>query len=204
MRSTGPRWVGRRGWAVSLALLGVLAASLFTVGLVRAQPAKPKHYISPEERFLDILAPDKRAVAERWLQQRAAAEAQAVLRPTAVVKGPPAPPAPGSLPERPRGIIAESQAPLSSEDVKVDNQWQDQMGGEWVHAYAGVAAHDPTQGVVVVLAKSGGGTYPTPSRSGSVHFTSANATVNATRLTLEATTGATFVFDVTTRAFVSP
>ena len=81
------------------------------------------------------------------------------------------------------------------------NYWVGLVGDQWVYVYAGYQDADPTQGGVVVKwhGSPPGDFIPTPVAAGSVKIVSAQGTV----LTLLATDGTTFLFDVRSGDFVS-
>ena len=113
-------------------------------------------------------------------------------------------PTPAPDQARPRGIIEEVQGPFSSQEITVENAWQEQVNGQWVQVYAGALASDPAQGVVIVLAQTSAGItgsrHPTPVKAGAVRLVRADGL----RLTLVAASGATSYFDAAARQFVPP
>jgi hypothetical protein len=154
----------------------------------------------------DRLPPEKQATLQR--EAEALAAAQAGLRPAKdVTKLPEArPDEPRLLPlqRTPAGagtIVESGLAPFGSGFV-VENRWYEQRGAEQLIVYAGGSRADPSQGVLAVALTTsrGGGFYPTPTKAGSVHVVAAVGE----RLTLISKNGATFVFDIPTRSFVTP
>jgi len=132
---------------------------------------------------------------------RAAPQADAAAKPSGLR---PAGPTPAPDLARPRGIVEEVQGPFSSQEITVENAWQEQVNGQWVQVYAGALASDPAQGVVIVLAQTSegmsGSRHPTPVKAGAVRLVSADGL----RLTLVAASGATIYFDAAARQFVPP
>ncbi len=155
--------------------------------------------------------PEKRALLEA--QDRAIATAQAGPKPPKdprdskgnVPQAAPPPPRPGSQPRRLAGagtIIETGLAPFPAQQFFGQNRWVETKGGNDVVVYAGADGEDPSQGVVVVQvtrnhAGIDGGAFPTPRKAGAVRVTGAQGEV----LTLTATDGTTFTFDVASRRF---
>ena len=92
----------------------------------------------------------------------------------------------------------------------ITSMWYEESGNQRIIVYAGALRDEPgvttaaSQGVVIVQLEtldhamlSGGGTFPTPIKSGAVTIVSARGE----RLTLQSVNSATFYFDVPTRQF---
>ncbi|MBI4497919.1 MAG: hypothetical protein HY689_08490 [Chloroflexi bacterium] len=177
----------RTVWAL-LTVLTVAVLAVFSLPLTQVTAFPPDTSLPPE----------KQALEERYARDRATAR----QTPKDHQQGPP-PQTPGQRPLRPRGLIEHGQAPFSSQDVVVRNQWQDEVNGAWVHVYAGALAGDPEQGMVVVVTESADGMlgtahrYPTPNQSGAVRIVKAEGTT----LVLVAPGGPPFTFDVQSGTF---
>ena len=110
---------------------------------------------------------------------------------------PPASPTPGWQ----RGIIEDDESPSSAFAIR--NRWVGTIDGDDVAVFAGAAASDATQGVVVVQRLSADGSaspprgFDTPTKDGAVHVTA----VRGSRVTVVAEDGATFTFDLSTMRF---
>ncbi|MDP9253053.1 MAG: hypothetical protein M3O80_08605, partial [Chloroflexota bacterium] len=110
----------------------------------------------------------------------------------------------------PGGIFESAQAPFPPALYRIQNQWQGQIGSEYVQVFAGAKGSDSEQGVIVVLTTSvtdltdhsrqTGGLYLTPGRFGNVHISAATGT----ELTLATPDGKTFRFDVASRLLAMP
>lgn len=108
----------------------------------------------------------------------------------------------------PSGIFERSQAPFSATLYQITNQWQGQIGSEFVRVYAGAKTADPTQGIIVVLTTSTvdladhtrqtGGLFLTPDKLGALRIVSANGP----QLTLVTPGGRQFMFDAAARTLV--
>jgi hypothetical protein len=105
-------------------------------------------------------------------------------------------PAPISPPAR--GIIQSGQAPFPASSYTFVNQWQAQVGQQWVQVYAGMLTADPSQGVVVVRrstldwsASEPPQVLRAPLRSGALQITGAGGT----RLSLQSSQGIRYTLD---------
>jgi hypothetical protein len=143
---------------------------------------------------------EKRDLIERSEKLRADALASPIPGPFA--KG--GPPVKAATPEPwPEGIFETGQAPFPS---SLYHQWQANLREAHVQVYAGSEADDASQGVVVVRVTSldlktfTSDAYRTPIKAGSVRIVGAEGE----RLTLAATGGTKFLFDVALRHFLSP
>lgn len=95
--------------------------------------------------------------------------------------------------EVPRGISDWLQPPFSTQDVAVTNQWNDQVDGVWLTAYAGALGQDPEQGVIIAVDAQGNYTrYLLGAGSGAAQFAAAEGAL----VTVETTGGATFTLDM--------
>ena len=152
----------------------------------------------------------KRAALQQEAQ--AVATAQAAPRPAKNAAKPVTAPTPqpaalrAHMPRVPAGagFLVETQlAPFPSSVFAAENAWFERNGDEVVVVYAGVDTQDPAQGRVRVHVTSPagetGGSYATPTKSGSVRITAAVGE----RLTLTSRSGAVFYFDVPTRTFIA-
>jgi hypothetical protein len=163
-------------------------------------------------KFAD-LPPEKRTLLEAWYRQ---AEQDRRSPPPKNPATPPPTPAPTpaggpiTLPQRPAGagIIVESgQAPLPGSLYAIENSWHKPEDGGFIQVFAGAEREDPAQGIVAVVVATGNGQPPpplevhrTPAKAGAVRVVDADGE----RLTLRTSSGATFIFDVPARRFVSP
>jgi len=133
---------------------------------------------------------------------RRATEIAAPPKVAPAIKGPPAESTkPTSTPAT--GILDVQISPFSAHDAIITNRWQGTVGGVFVVVYAGRITQTPDQGLVAVSLGEPGQRnfslqqYPTPTKSGAVHITSANGSL----LTLVSEKGQMFVFDVGARLF---
>lgn len=93
----------------------------------------------------------------------------------------------------PHGISDWLQPPFSTQDVVVTNQWNDQLDGVWLTAYAGALGQDPQQGVVITVDAQGNYVrYLLGANSGAARFTAADGL----RVTVETSTGLSFTLDM--------
>jgi len=170
----------------TLSIMATLLLALLA-GLVLAQSA-------------NTLPPAKQAIEQQYTQERADGAQN------------PAPKDPGVsypiVPETPflTGIIDESDAPFSEEDVTIANRWQGIVNGVRTIVYAGVETIDPQQGIVIVMTmpdypeEASGQRVLTPVQTGSVRIVAAKNGL----LTLVSTVGSyVLTFDVNARAFIS-
>jgi hypothetical protein len=104
----------------------------------------------------------------------------------------------------PTGIVDDVQGALPTSTARLLNAWQGRAGGGFVTVYAGAAAGDANQGVVVVVTLEdarhptlGQQLVKTPSKSGALRVAAANGSL----LTLQAEGGASFTFDIAARRF---
>jgi hypothetical protein len=111
---------------------------------------------------------------------------------------------PGLAAAPPTGIVDDVQGALPTSPARLLNAWQGRAGGGFVSVYAGAAAGDANQGVVVVVTLEdarhptlGQQLVKTPSRSGALRVAAANGSL----LTLQAQGGASFTFDIAARRF---
>ena len=194
----------RRVWwpAFLLAATGVLALLVVPQARSVDAPATPS-IVQPGP----VDKPALRAIIEEETRQRARAPRadKAALRAARDAQAATAPAAPPAAPAPPTGIIDDVQGALPTSTDRLLNAWQSEVDGRLVTVYAGARAGDSAQGVVVVVALERGNTarfsqdaLATPSRSGAVRVVAAHAPL----VTLRATSGATFMLDVTTLRFV--
>ena len=115
-------------------------------------------------------------------------------------------PSPWVSPQPVPGIVQSRQAPFPSSQYSIENQWFDQIGSGYVVVYAGSDGQVSDQGLLVVESldanqKRVGSleVYRTPIKVGALRVTAAQTGV----LTLQATTGAVFLFDVSKRTLRS-
>lgn len=95
--------------------------------------------------------------------------------------------------EAPRGISDWLQPPFSPQEFSVSNQWNDQVDGVWLTAYAGALGDDPEQGAIILV--DGQGTYfryLLSQGSGAARFTAADGAV----LTVETSAGSSYRLDM--------
>jgi len=167
----------------------------------------------------DVLPPDKQTVLARGeylyataLSQPTPAQATVDARISALQAGTSTVPSPTPFSPFLREsagagtIVEDGQAPFSEEVFVGMNHWWEARSNENVIVYAGANGQDRAQGMVIVSEmalddSSGFGehAYPTPKKMGSVHVVTATGEL----LTLSSANGATFVFDVAARTFVS-
>jgi hypothetical protein len=118
-------------------------------------------------------------------------------------KGTPPPPTPDTSP--PVGIIDHPSVPFPPSSVTITNAWQGYVNGDFVQVYAGSDygnTTDTSQGWLIVVTHStsdsiSGQTYNTPGQDGPVTITAADGS----NLSLTATDGTVFVFDVQTDTY---
>ncbi len=103
---------------------------------------------------------------------------------------------------RQTGIFA-ADAGFYNQGYAMQNAWQRQVNGSWAFVDAGARIDDPDQGVIFSRWELPGVTIGrfinTPVKAGSVRVTAEQNN----RLTLQATNGTLFYFDVPAQAFVS-
>ncbi|GAP13009.1 hypothetical protein LARV_00750 [Longilinea arvoryzae] len=110
------------------------------------------------------------------------------LRPAADPNATPAPTI-----EIPRGISDWLQPPFSPQEFSVTNQWNDQVDGVWLTAYAGVLGDDPDQGAIVAVDAQGNYfRYLLNRGSGAARFAAADGSL----LTVETGNGSTYQLDM--------
>jgi hypothetical protein len=161
--------------------------------------------------------PDKQAIVERETQAIAAARAtpqppKNVAKPARIQRQPlpqaqrPDQASSSPLPHRSAGngtIVESGQAPFPAAMYTFENRWFERSGGAELVVYAGAAHDDPAQGVLAVrlvgTTMAPATIYRTPARSGSVRVVGADGE----RLQLLTPSGARFIFDVSSRSFVS-
>ncbi len=176
------RKIGRT--SMQLLLLGLVVAVALAVPLSAqlARSATPP------------LPPAKQAIQDRLTQMRLAA----INAPKTGKDYQP----PVSLPVAwPSGIIESAEAPFSTLQYKVDNEWVGVVGTSHAIAYAGAEAANPVQGVLILQTISfdlrvvQSFPYLTPTPTGALRLVSANATT----LVLAAQSGEQYSFDLVTR-----
>ena len=101
---------------------------------------------------------------------------------------------------RPIGILPGASGPFSSQVLQVENQWQDQVNGYWMHLYAGVSGLDSNQGGVILWIEDveSGGFFPDPEPEGALTIVS----VYGPRLELLTSEGNTRYFDILAQQFI--
>lgn len=101
---------------------------------------------------------------------------------------------------RPTGILPGAPGPFSSQVLRVENQWQDQLNGYWMHLYAGVSGLDSNQGGVILWIEDveSGGFFSDPEPEGALTIVS----VHGTRLELQTSEGNTRYFDILAQQFI--
>jgi hypothetical protein len=101
---------------------------------------------------------------------------------------------------RPTGILPGAPGPFSSQVLKVENQWQDQLNGYWMNLYAGVSGLDSNQGGVILWIEDveSGGFFSDPEPEGALTILS----VHGTRLELLTSEGTTRYFDILAQQFI--
>jgi len=101
---------------------------------------------------------------------------------------------------RPTGILPGAPGPFSSQVLNVENQWQDQENGYWMHLYAGVSGLDSNQGGVILWIEDveSGGFFPDPEPEGTLTLVA----VHGTRLELMTSEGNTRYFDILAQQFI--
>jgi hypothetical protein len=110
------------------------------------------------------------------------------LRPTIDPNAPPAPTV-----AVPRGISDWLQPPFSTQDVVVTNQWNDEVGGVLLTAYAGALGLDPQQGVVISVDAQGNYVrYALGENSGAASFTAADGAL----VSVTTSNGLSFTLDM--------
>lgn len=140
------------------------------------QKAAPLSAAEAAQATAQAAAPDKSG--ELCGLAPAAASANATAAPTVEV---------------PRGISDWLQPPFSTQDVSVANQWNEQIDGAWLSAYAGALGQDPTQGVVIAVDRKGGYyRFELPSGDGAARFTAADGLT----VTVETASGQRYTLDM--------
>lgn len=194
----------RRWQVVILALLLSGTAVMFALRLsVAAQAGSttlPAPIASSQAEFVPnvstpiALPPAKQAILDRIQQLRQAGLGRVK---SAIVELPPrTTPAPW-----PSGIFESRQAPFPAALYTITNQWQDVVSGMHVQVYAGAETSALSQGLVVVRTISPDlrmvqtATYRTAISDGALHIVASHGD----QLTLTATKGASFIFDVVSR-----
>lgn len=105
----------------------------------------------------------------------------------------------------PTGLFEDDESALPGVQV-VTNRWVGVVGSSHVAVYAGAAASDPQQGLIVTMTLGQGGDaialsqYRTPRGSGQLRIEMASA---GNVLRLRSASGAAFGFDVAARRFVA-
>ncbi len=106
-------------------------------------------------------------------------------------------------PPREFGVASELDAPFPASEFVATNGWSGLVAGKLVFAYAGAVGDDPSQGAIAVVpldsAASALSMHLTSSRVGALRI----LTASGTQLFAVSTSGASFVFDVSTKTFVS-
>lgn len=104
-------------------------------------------------------------------------------------------------PNRPTGIF-DAGAELWHEGYRIQNAWAGPINGVWAYILAGAYASDAQRGVIQVSREYPGAGYArfydTPVQAGSVKITAENGG----RLTLQATNGTLFYFDIPSESYV--
>jgi len=99
-------------------------------------------------------------------------------------------------------IVQTGMSTYPAQFYLFENQWYEGAPGRDIWVYAGELTQDPSQGVLGVQGDGSAvalrGIYLTPSEDGSVHIVSAVGE----QLTLQATDGTTFVFDLPSHSFL--
>jgi hypothetical protein len=183
---------------VPLLVAGILAAGA-TIAVAASRPTCEEQIAALNRQLLGSAPP---ANPEALRQRDAAYE-----RAFAAICGPPAVPSPvqPSPGDNEPPYVLRAGIFEPAEDILPEwdfvNYWVGHVRDQWVSVYAGFQDADPTQGGVVVVPYGSppGFFLPTPVAAGSVKIVSAQGTV----LTLLATDGTTFVFDVESESYVS-
>lgn len=197
-RPTGRTEQNWRRAGLLVPLVGVMAAG-GTISLAASSPTCEEQIAELNSRLLGSAPPAN----PEALRQRDAAYEKAF----AAICGPPASPSPVQPTPgdnaRPyvlrEGIFEPAENILPQWDFA--NYGVGHVRGQWVSVYAGSQDADPNQGGVVVVPYGAppGDFLPTPAAAGSVKIASARGTT----LTLLATDGTTFVFDVESETYGS-
>lgn len=101
---------------------------------------------------------------------------------------------------RPTGILPGAPGPFSSQVLQVENQWQNQVNGYWMHLYAGVSGLDSNQGGVILWIEDveSGGYFADPEPEGALKIIA----MHGTRLELLTSEGNTRYFDILAQQFI--
>jgi hypothetical protein len=103
--------------------------------------------------------------------------------------------------EIPRGISDWLQPPFSTQDVVVSNQWNDQLNGVWLTAYAGALGQDPARGVIIAVDSAGEYyRFELPAGSGAASFTAADGAL----VTAATASGQHFTLDMAALTLTGP
>jgi hypothetical protein len=102
---------------------------------------------------------------------------------------------------RPTGILPGAPGPFSSQILQVENQWQEQIEGYWMHVYAGISGLDDNLGGVMLWIEDveSGGFFADPQPDGALRIISAVGS----RLELQSVSGNFRYFDVLAQQFVT-
>jgi hypothetical protein len=193
----------QKAWNVAITIIA-LALIATTPMLVKAPGSRVK--VAPEQHADPPVAPAQQVdppVAPAQQVDPPVAPAQHVDPPVGPAQHVDPPVAPPPTATRPVGIDVPITPPriLSSDRAKIVNAWQDQLDGIWVQVFAGCIPGNQAQGVVWVVEEPPGGTkihaYKTAESAGCVRIVAADGP----RLTLKATDGRAWIFDVATQEF---
>ncbi len=181
----------------------ILIGLLFWGGSVLANSKTPaqQQIDSLQDQAANASDPAAKALLQQKIEPLSAAQAaQATARVNAPEKPndvcgllPAANTTPAPTIEAPRGISDWLQPPFSPQEFSMSNQWNDQVDGVWLTAYAGALGEDPEQGAIIAVDAHGNYfRYLLSKGSGAARFTQANGAV----LTVETTAGSTYQLDM--------
>ncbi len=211
-----PLRLGMSSVVVSLLLLGTIGcgqaelpgisqsgpgSSAATLVLPTASPTLGLTYLK-----LTIIAQEREAETPR-IATRIAQLTSEALTPT--VPRPTYPPVPTRPPvDLPLGVITEpSTLVVHGCECSIENLWRGRLNnGDYINLYAGVTWADHAQGMIAISTympndalRTGWEFYVTPVAAGSVHTASSDGLL----VTLISTSGMSFIFDASTRAWLS-
>jgi hypothetical protein len=195
-------------------LLGIIILLMSTVFVANARNGA-NDIIDPQTKnLLDALSIELESISDldqqKSLQEkmnilqyqaevRVAAQENPPQKPTNICAAMPK----SSIPEgdRPTGILPGSPGPFSSQILKVENQWQEQIDGYWMHVYAGISGLDDNLGGLMLWIEDveSGGFFADPQPDGALKIIS----VVGSRLELQSESGSLRYFDVLAQQFVS-
>jgi hypothetical protein len=196
--TTKTSWKQGKFWrwpAISLVVF-LFAGGLFLVQLTQANPTSGRAYPAPSSDYISPLENDINTYREMLnnghpdeQMRRSLEEKLAMTERLATQMAPGQPPRnpdqtpelfPYTAPPFQTGIIVGQGAEFRPSEARIQNRWLGIVNGEYVVVFAGSPANDPEQGILYIRwidpdtrGTTGGGSYPTPEKSGSVRIVQA-------------------------------